>query len=390
LWLLFRLGAVQLLLLPGLPPHAAVHETVQLAKDIGMPRWTGIVNGVLRSLSRLATEDFQESPSPASVPFVETQPAAVGSDESQIVIRHRRLSREVFPPPEFDRAGYVSQAFSLPRWLIERWQPEFSDTEIVRLAGWFMTSGQMALRVNPLRVSRDAFLAALRAQRVAAWEGMSPESVRLAESTRIDTLPGFGEGWFSVQDEASLVPTRLLEPQAGEQILDLCAAPGGKSTHMAELMGDQGRVVACDVGSGRTRLIRQSTERLGLSSIETHTVQDDGTNVPEGPFDAAIVDAPCTNTGVLGKRPEVRWRLTPVDFTELADIQSRILLTAASRVKPGGRLVYSTCSIDEHENESIVRAFVEANPDWSLERDLRSVPGRPGDGGYAALLRRRP
>jgi 16S rRNA (cytosine967-C5)-methyltransferase len=246
----------------------------------------------------------------------------------------------------------------------------------------------MALRVNPMRVGQAAFLKALTSDGIDAQPGMFPESVRIRGSARIDTLTGFDEGWFSVQDESAMAVTDLLAPQSGESILDLCAAPGGKTTHMAERMRDEGRIIACDVSEGRLRQIRESADRLGLDIIETWRITTDGDNVPEGPFDAVAVDAPCSNTGVIGKRPEVRWRLRPEDLVELPGIQGMLLRTAASRVRPGGRLVYSTCSIDQAENGDVVAAFLESQPDFTLEREQPAVPGRPGDGGYAALLRR--
>lgn len=388
LWTILRLGALQLLLVPGLPPHAAVHETVELTKTIGMPRWAGMVNGVLRAISRITTEVILTSPAAAGLPIIEMRPAPAGSESAAIEIVYRRLNRDAFPAPEFDLPAYIADAFSVPRWLIERMSAGLDGAELLRRAAWFTTAGTLTLRVNPRRTERETLLEALREQGLDAWQGALPHSVRMAQSTRIDALPGFRDGWFSVQDESAMTVSALLDPQPGESVLDLCSAPGGKATHLAELMGNEGRVVACDIGTKRTGLIEQSARRLGLSAIETRAIEPDGLNVPDGPFDAALVDAPCSNTGVLGKRPEVRWRLSEADFAELPDLQLRVLATAASRVRSGGRLVYSTCSVDRQENEGVVQRFLDSSSGWELADERRSIPGQPGDGGYAALLRR--
>jgi 16S rRNA (cytosine967-C5)-methyltransferase len=386
LWSILRLGALQLLLVPGLPTHAAVHATVELAKSVGQPRWTGIVNGVLRSIARLRTGQELSSPSARGIPLVGT--SADRSEGASVTLRYLELQRDAFPNPEADPIGYVSEALSVPRWLIDRWPNAGDPTECLRLAAWFATSGVLSLRTNFTHCHREQLLSALSSAGLSAIPGSLPESVRLAETTRVDLLPGYREGWFSVQDESSMRVVDLLAPKPGETILDLCSAPGGKTTHAAERMQDNGRVVACDVGIARLKSVRESAERLGLSCVETANLSKDGAGVPDGPFDAALVDAPCSNTGVLGKRPEVRWRLTPEDFLELTTLQLRLLKTAAERVGPGGRVVYSTCSIDESENQGVVRSFLQETPGFSLTEERVSVAGRGGDGGYAALLRR--
>jgi 16S rRNA (cytosine967-C5)-methyltransferase len=404
LWTVLQLGVVQLLLMPGLPVHAAVHETVELAKRIN-GRWGGMVNGVLRSLQRLMTANVSDSPSPSGVPIVTVQPAPplqtlpasaaidAGSvdygPQARIEIRYQQLQRDVFPDFARDPLGYVAAAFSMPRDLMSRWSDGWDPAVALRMAAWFTTPGVTSLRVNPLRTNREHLIETLKAAGAECWPGELPESIRLATTTRIANLPGFDEGHFSVQDESAMRIVDLLDPRPGESVLDLCSAPGGKSTHAAERMKDQGVVVACDLSQRRLRLVDQSASRMGLNAISTQVVTDDPASIPSGPFDAAMVDAPCSNMGVLGKRPEARWRLTEADFVELPVLQLRLLHAAADRVKPGGRLVYSTCSVDALENEGVVREFLKRASDWTLERQHHSVVGRPGDGGFVALLRRR-
>jgi 16S rRNA (cytosine967-C5)-methyltransferase len=176
-------------------------------------------------------------------------------------------------------------------------------------------------------------------------------------------------------------------PAPGWRVLDLCAAPGGKATQQAELIADRGEVVACDIDETRLQIVGGLARRLGLSAVRCSRLQaQDSGELPPGPFDAALVDVPCSNTGVLGRRPEVRWRLQPNDLLELPALQARLLRQAAQRVPAGGVVVYSTCSIEPEENRQVVQAFVKEQPGWRLETESEAIPGRPADGGYWARL----
>jgi 16S rRNA (cytosine967-C5)-methyltransferase len=177
-----------------------------------------------------------------------------------------------------------------------------------------------------------------------------------------------------------------LNPKPGWRVLDLCAAPGGKTTHLAELMNDQGHIVACDRDAKRLEPLKATITRLGLKSVEVVAIADDA-EPPAGPFDAALVDVPCSNTGVLGRRPEARWRLSEKEIARMAPMQLNLLTTAASRVKPGGVIVYSTCSVEPEENGKVVTAALQSS-NLILEADQASKPGLPADGGYWARLRK--
>jgi 16S rRNA (cytosine967-C5)-methyltransferase len=180
-----------------------------------------------------------------------------------------------------------------------------------------------------------------------------------------------------------------LTPAPANLVLDLCAAPGGKTTHLAELMGDRGKVLACDVDDRRLRTVAELSARLGLTCIEMVRLHAERNNVPPpGPFDAVLVDVPCSNTGVLGRRPEVRWRLRPEDLPHLVPLQTKLLLLACERVVQGGAVVYSTCSIEPEENRQVVDTVLKAMPAFALEADALQAPGKPADGGYWARLRR--
>jgi 16S rRNA (cytosine967-C5)-methyltransferase len=180
----------------------------------------------------------------------------------------------------------------------------------------------------------------------------------------------------------------LLSPRAGETILDLCAAPGAKTTHLAERMGNEGTVIATDIRAERLRRVEDNCRRLGISIVRPTLVSGSGEDLPIGPFDAVLVDVPCSNTGVLGKRPEARWRIDASEIAELSHQQRALLVMACLRLKPGGRVVYSTCSIEPEENEAIVRNVLETHPEMTLIDERHHSPGRPADGGYQALLQR--
>jgi 16S rRNA (cytosine967-C5)-methyltransferase len=301
----------------------------------------------------------------------------------------------VFPEPSADPAGYFAEAFSFPRWLANRWHQRFDFEELCRIGFWFDRPAPLSLRVNLLKTSRDDLMRLLAERGVAARPGALPESIRLEGTARVDALPGFAEGFFSVQDESAMQAVDRLAPRPGETILDLCAAPGTKTTHIAERMRNQGTIVATDIRPERLARVAENCARLGISIVRPRLIPDgppsslDKAAEPgpdSGPYDAILADVPCSNTGVLGKRPEARWRITPSEIEELGVRQSQLLESACRRLRPGGRLVYSTCSIEPEENEPIVRGLLQREPSLSLVEEWHQVPGRPGDGGYQALL----
>jgi 16S rRNA (cytosine967-C5)-methyltransferase len=375
LWDALYLGTYQLALLAHVPAHAAVHETVELAVSFGRPGARGFLNGILRRVSELMTEEHTTTAAADALPLE-------GGE-------YRRLSRPVFPDPTAQPLEYLSSAFSLPDWLVRRWLPRYGIEECQRLGFWFAGPAPLTLRCQSLRCAREQLLAALRGAGHDAEAGEHRQAIRLHEAGPIRDLPGYAEGWFSVQDESAMRVTSTLAPEPGETVLDLCAAPGGKTTHLAELMGDSGHIVACDVDEQRFQTVASLAQRLGLTIVSTCRVHGDSSDdVPAGPFDRVLVDVPCSNTGVLGKRPEARWRLRPGDLPHLVELQRRLLSTAIQRVRPGGVVVYSTCSIEPEENRHVVETVLRESPSVRLEAEENAVPGRPADGGYWARLRR--
>jgi 16S rRNA (cytosine967-C5)-methyltransferase len=372
-----RVGAFQLAFLTHVPKHAAVHETVSLAEHLGRPRATGFLNGVLRRVAEAVTDEFVDYPWTDTVPF-----------EGGAEPRYRKLTRDLLPDPERDFPGYLAAGFSLPRWLADRWLSRHDRDECGRLGFWFNAPPPLWLRVNPLKTDRDLYRLQLAARNIDAEPGDHPQSLRLLDGAAVRELPGYADGEFTVQDLSSMAVASALAPRPGWSVLDLCAAPGGKTTHLAELMKDRGRIVACDIDPRRLGTVTALCQRLRVTIVEPHLLDKDDTDPPAGPFDAALVDVPCSNTGVLGRRPEVRWRLRPNEFEDLIRLQTRLLLTALDRVKPGGVVVYSTCSIEPDENGGVVQAVRRVVRGLTVEAEADAVPGRPADGGYWARLRK--
>jgi 16S rRNA (cytosine967-C5)-methyltransferase len=279
---------------------------------------------------------------------------------------------------------YLVAGLSLPSWLVERWQGRWGTVETRRLGFWFLEPAPLWLRINPLRTTRDAFVSRLREAGIEPVLGEHPQAVRLDDGAAVRDIPGFADGHFVVQDLSAMKIATALQPRPGMTILDLCAAPGGKATHLAELFGDTGRIVACDRDAKRLAPLSATIARLGLKSIEPTPIAGD--EPPPGSFDAVLVDVPCSNTGVLGRRPEARWRLTAAEIAKLVPLQSRLLAQAIERTKPGGVVVYSTCSIEPEENGDLVRAVVGGRA--TIEAEETSRPGDPADGGYWARLRK--
>lgn len=372
LWTILRLGVYQIALLDGVPAHAAVNETVELCKRAGRMRWIGFVNGILREATRLVTDQFTNEPSDAAVP--------VGQN------RHRKLKRPVFFDPKQDFSAYVAGAYSFPLWLIEDWAKRYNSAELLRICSWMNSTPPLIIRANSLRSTTDDLSEAFRKADVGLHRIEGSESLVIDHGGRVDQLPGFDEGWFVVQDYSATRAAQRLAPEPGQRVWDVCAAPGGKSCHLASLMRNEGQVLATDIRSDRLELVRENARRFGTTIITTQVVDEEGHRLPAGPFDAILIDVPCSNTGVLGKRPEARWRITADGLRELTRTQANLLQAALKRLAPGGRLVYSTCSIEPAENQEIVRKVLLQFPAARLLEEEQFIPGQPADGAYQALI----
>jgi len=356
-WLL-HLGLYQLLLSDRVPAAAAVSTTVELAKQGGLARLAPVVNGLLRAFLR------------------------------------RQAAGEALPLPS-DAAEALALRHSLPAWLgrdLLAWLP----AERAEAFGVACNSPPaLDLRVNRLRASREQVLEALQAAGLAAapLEGLPWGLVIQGRSGDLRQLPGYAEGHWCVQDRSAQRIVPLLDPQPGERLLDACAAPGGKSTHLAEAMGDQGLVLALDRGEARLRRVQRNSERLGLTCI--HTRHGDATRLAEeapelrGSFDRILVDAPCSGLGTLARHADARWRIEPAAVDGLVTLQRQLLEGLLPLLKPGGRLVYATCTVHPRENGELIEAWLQAHPGWQRLEQWQLWPGEQqggGDGFFAALL----
>ncbi len=371
LWRILQTG-VQQLCFGRTPDHAAVDATVELTRSVDRPRWSGFTNGILRAITRQLTDRFETGPARNCVPV------AIG--------KYRHLNSDVFSCPLTAPVDYFGEAFSLPRAIARRWQRQMRYPDLLTAGFHSLNSPITGMRVNMLRTSISNVTEALAAADVVTEPGRLEESLRLKSAGRIEMLPGYADGHWTIQDESAMLPTHLLNPQPGELILDLCAAPGGKTTHLAEISGDQATIYATDVSEERLQLVQNNVRRLGLSSVVLRRIERDGRGLPELDFDGALVDVPCSNTGVLSRRPEARWRFREHELQDLTQLQTRLLMTAFDRIRPGGRLVYSTCSIEPEETTELIRNVTQAVPSMNLRKEEMSLPGQPADGAYAALL----
>lgn len=355
--ILLRLGLYQLFWLDRVPDHAAVNETVMLAKQLGHGPQAGFVNAILRGSLREQKEIHV-----ALAGLKETDPAL---------------------------------GWSHPAWLVERWQNRWDRDAANRLMAWNNSPPATFARVNTLRADAGKLVERWREEgveydfRAYPWTGENLV-FELRQHPPLAELGSFRDGWFYVQDPSTLLAPRLLDPQPGETVLDLCAAPGGKTTFVAQLMENRGRVVAQDSELARLSLVRENCERLGVTCVTASRATE--VVIPElnATFDRVLVDAPCSNTGVMRRRVDVRWRARPEELARLRETQSRLLERAFDLLKPGGRLVYSTCSIEPEENGETVRALLAARPELALEQEQELWPFRDAvDGAYVARLVRR-
>ncbi|MDP9130752.1 MAG: 16S rRNA (cytosine(967)-C(5))-methyltransferase RsmB [Candidatus Binatota bacterium] len=336
---LLRVTLYQLLFLDKIPAYAAVNEAVEIAKAT-QPRSAAFVNGVLRSFLRQLKKGGKAS----------------GIQSS---------------------AGNLADEYSHPQWLVDRWREYFGDEQAKAL---MLASNQrtpLVVRVNLGKTSREKLLASWHEQDIAAEPtAVSPQAIRLPTGVSIERLPGFTEGLFQVQSEASQLVSYLVGPASGDLILDACAAPGGKATHLAELIGDQGNIIAIDTSARGVERINQNAERLGLGAIQTKCANASKTLPPKltGPYDRILVDAPCSGLGTLRSHPEIKWQRDNSDIARLCALQARILQSVTQHLKIGGVLVYSTCTLTVDENERVVEDFLRDNSRFELVDAARYLP----------------
>lgn len=312
-------------------------------------------------------------------------------------------------PPNLGEAARLALEFSHPQWLVERWLKRFGLEECQALLQADNQIAPLSLRVNTRRATREAVLQRLQHQGLqhqglqAMKSEIAPDAIRVQNAGSPLDWDVWREGLIVAQDEAAQLVGVLAAPEAGSLVVDACSAPGGKTTHLAQSMDDQGRVIACDLAPGRLKLVRDNAQRLGLNGIETREGDFRVLSADLPPADLVLLDAPCLGTGTLRRRPDAKWRKTTAQLEELVELQRALLDCAARVVKTNGILVYSTCSLESEENETQARAFGVRHPEFVLEipsdeqlqrfvtpeGGLQTLPQRDGcDGMFAARWRR--
>ena len=374
--------AVYELIFSNQADYAAVNEAVSLSNKVGSKKAAGFVNAVLRKISariKNKSADLKNSDSQKTLPVS----SAVGC----------QFDIDVLPDPNRSKAEYLSSAFSLPLWLIEQWLVQFGPEKTLDICFASNRRPSVYARANWLKLTPQELFEILKNQDIDCDLVEQYKMVRLNKSGNIAELKAFKEGLFTIQDITSSRVVPLLNPQPDWRVFDICAAPGTKTTQIAELIGDKGLIIATDRDNTRLPMLNENIKRLGIKSITTmdyETFFKDSSNLSAA--DAILLDVPCSNTGVLARRPEVRLRITPAQLHELAQTQSQLLELAAPLLSAGGRICYSTCSILNQENGDIVNAFLREHPEFSLEKEnlfLPSVGTYDFDGGYAAILVRK-
>jgi len=349
---LLRLGLYQIFWLDRIPDHAAVHETVELAKQSGFGPQAGFVNAILRGYLREA-------------------------DETKKLLAALKISNPVI-------------GFSHPQWLVEKWQKRFGEERTRQLLEWNNTPPKTFARVNTLKTDAGKLIEKWREENVeydfVRREWLEENLVfELKSHPPLNSLASFRDGWFYIQDPSTLLAPRELGAQPGETILDLCAAPGGKTTFIAQLMNNEGKIVACDISEERLKLVHENCARLGISCVET--TQNSKFKTENLKFDRILVDAPCSNTGVMRRRVDLRWRISPEEILRLRQTQLDLLKFTVTKLKPGGVLVYSTCSLEPEENSEVVKEFLHEHKNFKLESKRELLPFADNvDGAFVAAL----
>lgn len=327
-----QLGLYQLRYLDQVPVSAAVNTSVDLAKANGLKGLSKVVNGMLRRYQR-------------------------AEEQGKNILDQEKIS--------------LGEQYSFPDWLMELLEQTWGKAETESLCAYFNQNPSLDLRINPLKTNRAEVAQSLAELNLTttAMAGL-PQGLRLGGKTgAITQLPGFAEGWWTVQDASAQWVAQILNPQPEETIFDVCAAPGGKTTHIAELMRDQGQIYAGDRHGWRLQKLAVTQQRLGLTSIKTWEgdLTQPGVKPPVELVDRALLDVPCSGLGTLHRNPDLRWRQTPATIATLLPLQQALLKAIAPLVKSGGTLVYSTCTLNPAENEAQIERFLQDHEDWRSE-----------------------
>ena len=374
---IIRVGVYELIYCPATQEHAIVNEAVEYAKAATGKKQVGFVNAVLRQIIRHISH--RQSPlSQADAERTLIQTTSSGCE----------FDTDFLPDRKSCPATYLATVFSLPEWLITDWLIEFGEEFARQICLASNRKPSITIRPNKLRTTTTALAEKFRQTGIEQEISSDDSMIKIKSPQAVSQLPGFAQGEFIVQDMTASRPVRLLNPQPGWTILDLCAAPGVKTTQLAEATGDSGKIIATDINGRRLERVKENIIRLGIKSIDIVSYE----KLSDFQFDCVLLDVPCSNTGVLAKRIEVRYRISPEAIQALTSTQKILLSTAAAKIKPHGRICYSTCSIQKAENSVLIRDFLKRNPAFALEGEELILPSSGEfdyDGGYTAILIRK-
>lgn len=331
--MLLRMSVYQMVFLDRIPDHAIIHEAVEIAKARGHKGTASFVNGVLRNVQRKGLQD------PAEIT---------------------------------DQAKRLSVITSHPMWLVKRWISFYGYETTEAMCQANLQQKDQSIRIQPLRISREEAMKQLQEQRFDVRPSKFSAQGIIFDKGNILRSNLFKEGMVTVQDQTSMLAAEMLDPESGMHILDACSAPGGKTTHIAEKMDNKGKIHAYDLHRKKVKLVEQKAVELGLTIIEAKT--GDARNLREEhedeTFDRILIDAPCSGLGVIRGKPEIKYDKQEADVERLAQIQLDILHSVAPLLKKGGKLLYSTCTVDMEENEETVKQFLQRNPACELDPDF--------------------
>jgi len=376
-----RVALYELIYCPLTPEHAVVSQAVENAKAVAGRKQSGFVNAVLRQTTR----------------HIEAREKSLGDAPASRVIPQNILTGcqfdlDLLDDPQQSPIYYLAGAFSLPQWLVEGWLKTYGPEKTRQICFACNRRPSIYLLPNILKTTVKELIEKLKGRGVQCEPVAKTDMIRLDSPGAITSLPGFAEGLFTVQDISAASVVKALQPNSEWSILDLCAAPGTKTAQLAIATGGRAKIVATDIDGQRLKMVGQNISRLGISGSVAAVEYADLDEYVErcGFFDCVLVDAPCSNTGVMARRPELRYRLTTHTVEGLARTQFDLLLRAKELVKPGGIICYSTCSIQPDENNFLVKRFLADN-DFEIGFEKLTLPSAEGfdrDGGYVAVIKR--
>jgi len=381
---ILRTGTYELIFAPKTAEYAIVNEAANLAGIVAGKKQVGFVNAVLRNINRGIAD--------RAAPLTDADPVKILPSSPHTGCL---FVEAILPDPNSHPADYLSRVFSLPPWLVADWLDEFGPEQARQICFASNRAPNVFLRPNTLKISAKALAQKFTANGIDFQMAESETMLKLKSHQPITELSGFAEGLFTIQDPASAQAVEILAPRPGWTVLDLCAAPGGKTVQMAQLMNNTGRIIATDIDRNRLQKVGQNCERLGITIVDTVPYEQVHQVIAEaGRCDAILLDVPCSNTGVLARRPEVRLRINPKAVAGLAQTQLQLLEKAANMISTGSKICYSTCSILNQENSQVVKQFLSDSSDFTLVSENLTLPSPAvhdsfdHDGAFTAILRK--